>query len=43
MVVHVYNPSIGRKVAVQARLGKNTKPYLKNSQSEAGLGIWLKW
>jgi hypothetical protein len=42
MVVHTYYPSytgsISRMIIVQVDPGKNTRPYLKNSQSIKGLG-----
>jgi hypothetical protein len=27
----------------EAGLGKSIKSYLKNNESEKGMGMWLKW
>jgi hypothetical protein len=34
---------IDRRREVQASLGKNARPYLKNKQSKKGLEVKFKW
>jgi hypothetical protein len=48
MVVCAFHPSyvgsINRVIVVQARLGINPRPYLKNTLKQKGLGeLWLQW
>jgi hypothetical protein len=41
IVVHACHPSVNRRITVQACLGINMRPYLKNNTKRAG--SWLKW
>jgi hypothetical protein len=47
MVVHIYHPSYvggrGRRMAVQASLGKNERTYLKNNKSGENWSGSSKW
>jgi hypothetical protein len=43
-VIPVKREAVGRKIMIQASLGKNIRHCLKNNQSEKGLeaGVWFK-
>jgi hypothetical protein len=47
MAVHIYHPSYvggrGRRMAVQASLGKNERTYLKNNKSGENWSGSSKW